>query len=87
MLATLPKLRVLALTNPNNYQINHLKDKKIADHAGCTENDTPKLANSRELPQFHYLSSNLEPLDSFKYAKIKSRIRLDVDTDHPKFLN
>lgn len=31
------------------------------------------------------LSSDLELLDFFKYIKIKSRIKLDIEIDYPKF--
>ena len=45
------------------------------------------IANIRELPHCNILSSDLELLDSFKYAEIESRIRLDVETNHPKVLS
>ena len=46
--------------------------KRLRLEAEHTENDTPKLAKTREPPNYDFLSSVSEPLDSFKYAEIKS---------------
>lgn len=40
-----------------------------------------------EPPNCDFLSSVSEPSDSFKYAEIEFRIRLDVKIYHPKVLN
>ena len=59
----------------------------LPTHAGCTENDIPKLAKTGEPPECSFSSSVFEPLYSFKSVEIKYVIILAVRFNHPKVLS
>lgn len=52
-----------------------------------TENDTSKHPKTCEPPNCDFLSSVLEPLDSFKYAEFNVKIKVDVKNHHTKVLS
>lgn len=45
------------------------------------------LAKTRERPNYDFLSSVSEPLDSFKYAEVEVKIKFDVKNHHTKVLS
>ena len=44
-----------------------MKTVGVGSHAGCTENDTPKLANDREVPQLQHFELRFR---AFRFLQI-----------------